>query len=99
MPRLILDPELCTGCKCCELICAFARYQVNNPRKARLRILPDEKEIRYRALVCVQCPEPKCVEACPFDAIFHHPETGILKCDLCGECIPNCPNQALSVQK
>jgi len=129
MPRLVHNPELCTGCKCCELICAFQRYGVNNPRKARLKIVPEKDGIRYKAYVCVQCPKPKCVaacptgalrknergvvvldeekcgrllgcmKACPFESIFFHPDTGILKCDLCGACVPNCPNGALSIKE
>jgi carbon-monoxide dehydrogenase iron sulfur subunit len=95
MPRLMLDSELCTGCKCCELICAFTRYQVNNPRKARIRISPDEQGVRFQAAVCVQCPKPKCVEACPEGALSVN-EEGIVvldeeRCDNCLACLEACP--------
>lgn len=41
---------------------------------------------------CTECKE--CVEACPFDAIFIHPDSGdILKCDYCNgdpKCVQYC---------
>jgi len=99
MPRLVLDPELCTGCKCCELICAFERYRVNNPRKARLRIQPETDGIHFKAFVCVQCPKPQCVEACPRDALSKDGRGVIVldeeKCDNCLACVEACPFDAI----
>ncbi|MFZ7120209.1 MAG: 4Fe-4S dicluster domain-containing protein [Eubacteriaceae bacterium] len=48
---------------------------------------------------CIGCSA--CVEACPFSAIFMHPEKNTaLKCDLCGgfpKCVEHCLSGALKV--
>jgi Fe-S-cluster-containing hydrogenase component 2 len=45
---------------------------------------------------CIGCGA--CVEACPFGAIWLHPERKVaIKCDLCEACVPRCPVNALSV--
>jgi Fe-S-cluster-containing dehydrogenase component len=80
-------------------VCAFHHYEVNNPRKARLRIKPDEKEIFFRSYVCVQCPDAKCIEACPEEAL-NKDEQGVTvfhddKCTECLQCIEACPFDAI----
>ncbi len=50
---------------------------------------------------CIACWS--CVNACPYNAIFRHPELDFpLICDLCGgdpECVKWCPMNALSLQE
>ena len=37
-----------------------------------------------------------CVEACPYNAIHIHPDTGkAIKCIQCGQCVDRCPADAL----
>lgn len=62
-----------------------------------------KKIVAYDKDKCNSCGE--CVDACPYDAIFTHPEIdGILKCDLCHgakvqQCVTYCPREALRVEE
>lgn len=39
-----------------------------------------------------------CIEACPYKALVYLPEKkGVDVCDLCGECIPFCPVDAIHI--
>ena len=128
--KLAVIPELCSGCRICELVCAMKHFQVNNPKKSAVRVMVTYPHPVVRMpVVCSQCKAPicadacpvgalsrangvvtldkrtciscmKCVEACPFGAIFAHEDVEHpIKCDLCGgepECVAACPTSALA---
>ena len=127
--RLATIPELCSGCKICELTCAIEHFGVNNPKKSAVRVLVTYPHPVMRLpIVCAQCKRPlcadacpvdalrwtdgvvqldqanciscmKCVEDCPFGAIYAHSDLEYpVKCDLCGgqpKCVETCPKGAL----
>ncbi len=127
--KLAVVPELCSGCRICELSCAIGHFGVNNPKKSAIRVLVVYPHPVMRLpIVCSQCKLPlcadacpvgalrrsetvveldkagciscmKCVEACPFGAIFAHSDLDHpVKCDLCGgwpKCVEKCPKGAL----
>jgi anaerobic carbon-monoxide dehydrogenase iron sulfur subunit len=127
--KLAAIPELCSGCKICELTCAIEHFGVNNPKKSAVRVLITYPHPVMRLpIVCCQCRLPvcadscpvgalrwtdgivqldrsscvscmKCVEACPFGAIYAHGDLeNPVKCDLCGgqpKCVEKCPKGAL----
>ena len=100
--RLIADMDKCTGCEACSLACSFAKYGVFSPSYARVRILKFEESGVDAPVVCQQCEDARCMEACPKKAIVRRPETGILvideaTCDGCGICAVACPYGAISV--
>ncbi|MDF2957396.1 MAG: hypothetical protein OD814_001018, partial [Candidatus Alkanophagales archaeon MCA70_species_1] len=37
--KLTVIPERCSGCRLCELACAIAKFGVNNPKKAAIRVI------------------------------------------------------------
>ncbi|MHB1654276.1 MAG: 4Fe-4S binding protein [Desulfitobacteriaceae bacterium] len=93
---LIYDASICTGCRICELACVQAHYQGNTNDASRIKISsrwPAEES----AGVCRQCPNPKCIEACPSEAIQQ--VEGMIKidrdkCTLCYQCFEACPFHA-----
>jgi Fe-S-cluster-containing dehydrogenase component len=91
-------PELCTGCRLCEVVCAFRRYGSIDLTKSCLKISlsGDENTAAFEAVNCQHCEEPICVSACPSEALAKDERTGwvkinSLKCVGCQTCLYTCP--------
>ncbi len=127
--KLTVIPEQCSGCRICEVVCAIKHFNVNNPKKAAIRVLNVYPQpVTRMPIVCSQCKTPacaqvcpsgclrlidgvvrliredcvscfKCVEACPFGALYAHDDCDWpIKCDMCDgepECVDKCPKGAL----
>jgi len=96
---LYADPLKCSGCKICELVCSFTFNGVLDPNRARIKVVSlghlDE------VLVCRNCRDAPCIEACPREAIYRD-ERGVVmvnevKCVGCGTCVKVCPFEAIKV--
>ena len=82
-------PVVCSQCKkpaCAQVCPTHALRSING----RVELIHEE---------CVSCY--KCVEACPFGAIYAHTDCELpIKCDLCDgdpECVKECPKGALKL--
>lgn len=89
---LTIDFAKCTGCRNCELACSIHHFNTFNPARSRIRILKDDIKNIVVPMVCLQCENPLCKEACPSEAIQEN-EKGILfvSSELCIGCM-NCIN-------
>ena len=92
------DPELCTGCRYCEVVCSFKHYGCIDFNKSYVRILfnGDEDIAAFEAVNCQHCEEPVCVSVCPSEALGKDERTGWvkinpLKCIGCQMCVNMCP--------
>ena len=71
---IIVTPNLCRGCRSCQLACSYSRHAVFNPAKSAI-VMEREVETDHTAplilpLVCDLCGgNPACVEACPYGAL------------------------------
>jgi carbon-monoxide dehydrogenase iron sulfur subunit len=80
-------PIVCSQCKipACEQVC---------PVDALRRI---DGVVQLKKEDCISCY--KCVEACPFGAIYVHNDCDYpIKCDMCGgdpQCVRECPKSAI----
>ncbi|HDM92593.1 MAG TPA: 4Fe-4S dicluster domain-containing protein [Candidatus Korarchaeota archaeon] len=96
---VIPDPSRCVYCFECMLACSSSLEGEFAPAKARMRVL-ESRAGHGLPIVCVQCPEHPCVDACPTGAL--RVEGGIVKvdeasCVACGTCASACPIGAVRV--
>jgi len=95
-------PQLCTGCKQCELFCSYEHEGIYAPRLARIRVVKFEDKCLSIPVTCAYCERPVCEEICPVGAMQHDPVTGAAKvsedlCIGCKECVNVCPLGAIEL--
>lgn len=96
------NPQLCAGCKQCELMCSFQHEGVYSPRLARIRVVQFEDQCLNVPVTCAYCERPVCEEVCPTGAMTHDPATGAARvreelCIGCKECVNACPLGAIDL--
>ena len=96
---LLIDSLKCAACDSCMMACSLAHEGVINLSLSRIQIKKNPMEPYPQAIkpyVCRQCPDAPCAEACPREAIYADPETGVRmideeKCIGCMLCAKACP--------
>jgi len=99
-PRILVDPDKCSGCRACETVCSLAHGDSFGAGSSRIRVEKDEPAGVDRPLVCRQCGDAPCVKVCPTGALGRDPETGAVtvaeeKCVQCGKCVQACPFEGI----
>jgi Fe-S-cluster-containing hydrogenase component 2 len=88
--------DLCSGCGICQLACSERLLGGYNPRRALIRIDHRRENLYHFPVVCNQCANPYCANACPVGAIARDPDSGAMVvdhetcvgCDLCRRYCP-----------
>ena len=104
---LTAQVENCTGCRMCELACSSEKEGEFIPDKSRIRVVHDGLEGWSRPAICLQCPEPMCMDICPNGAISKEKtKAGDFfiavdrnKCIACHHCVVACPFGAMNFFK
>jgi len=101
---LIIDPEKCTGCRLCVLVCSFKHERKFSYMFSRIQIRSDEIINVHTPFVCEHCGEHPCVDACPVEAIYYDEHLTIFrvdreKCIGCGKCVEACPYNGIFIDK
>lgn len=93
---LVFNPDRCTGCRLCELICSLVHTETCNPERSRIQILRmEEKGVNIQTF-CQQCEDAACIAVCPVSAINRNKSTWVNELDYelcikCKDCIIECP--------
>lgn len=93
--RLVVQPQDCTGCRACEMACAFTHGLNGQPGATRCTTLVVGKD-EYVPMLCLQCENAACVQVCPVGALAMDPLTRVVKlndqkCVRCMACTVACP--------
>lgn len=88
------DPSKCVGCCVCEYVCSMEHEGTYNPTKSRIRVVRINA-FENIAITCRLCEIPKCVTACPQEALIQSEKTGIIlvdekNCNGCAWCVEAC---------
>lgn len=96
--KIIHNPELCRGCKICELACSVYHEGICSAHLSRIHVVPDDLALEFPAQICHQCQYPSCYYACPKKdkSMCIDSETGARyinedECLRCGKCARACP--------
>jgi Fe-S-cluster-containing hydrogenase component 2 len=96
---ICVDMEKCTGCRRCEIACAFFHTGRVSRLLARIKVVTCYDGIDS-PVVCVQCKEQYCLE-CPANALSVGELGQIVSsptvCTNCGACERLCPIGALEL--
>ena len=74
-----INAKTCSGCRLCEQVCVFFHEREFNPRRARIKVLINEKEGVNAPLLCSQCKA--CLSTCNRDALSWDDEVGVVRVD------------------
>jgi len=97
MKRLIITPSRCTGCRTCEIACAFSHpLRGGAPGKSAIRAFAIDPPEHGIPVVCIQCDTAACVAVCPTAALVRDDELGAVlfqkeRCIRCRSCEAACP--------
>jgi len=91
---IVSDPEKCTGCRICELVCSAVKEKGFNPLFSRIRTVRAGPLLNV-SIACRLCKEPTCVKSCPRKALTKDEANGVIlvdydRCSGCCWCVEMC---------
>jgi len=90
---LTVNYNKCTGCRLCEIACAWNNEGVTNTEMSRIKVYSYYPGIDI-PMFCMKCSDVPCVASCPAEALYRNENGCIIveydKCTGCGICVDNC---------
>jgi carbon-monoxide dehydrogenase iron sulfur subunit len=98
--RIVVHPEVCSGCRACEVACVAYHEGRFGTASARIHVLKIEPLGIDKPQACRQCRRAPCIQACPTGALYKDPQSQAVLvndelCNSCGDCIQACPFNAI----
>ncbi|MDA8211546.1 MAG: 4Fe-4S dicluster domain-containing protein [Clostridia bacterium] len=91
--------EKCIGCESCALACSMFKTGTIRPKAAGVVVHIDQFNKVEKPVLCRQCKQPKCVEACLTGSLYQDADGVVLsdknKCTGCWACVEACPFDAV----
>ena len=89
MHRILINKELCMGCKSCVLACMLKHSKAKNMYLLDLESIDAESMVHIELdkdnnpvpILCRHCEEPECVLTCMSGAMTKDRETGVVLYD------------------
>lgn len=95
---MVIDESLCVGCDNCETACADTHGGISRLNRVEGASFAQ----MHIPIACRHCEHPHCMKDCPPDAI-HRASSGEVfiddKCIGCGNCVSNCPYDAIELAR
>jgi carbon-monoxide dehydrogenase iron sulfur subunit len=96
MHRILVNEEVCTGCRACEIACVAWHEGHFGTATSRIRVTKIEHLGADQPHVCRLCWRAPCVAACPTGALYREGVTEAVllsadDCIGCSACVDACP--------
>jgi carbon-monoxide dehydrogenase iron sulfur subunit len=101
---LTVNPKVCSGCRTCEVICSLGHEGAIDLERSRLYVRTNPFKGLFAPVICRQCSDAPCLQACPVSAIRIDQELGTVmidpnRCDGCRLCQEACPYHVIRIDQ
>lgn len=102
---LVVNLDLCNGCRLCELACSFEKIKEFSPTNSRISVHVWPKTAEFVPVVCYQCDPAPCMKACQIPgAMTRDQKTSAVtinpsECVNCKVCMTACPYGGVGLDK